>query len=882
MARPRLVPLKPKSIVDSIRIERVASVAPSMLIYDGTDTENDERVVIREYFPAAIATRESGGSGVEPASEADKKSFEEGLTRFVEHGRALYPFRHKNVVALRAMVEANGTAYLISDHIDGAPLDDLIEPGDALVVDEIDEILPGLLDGLAALHHGQLLHRAIAPGAILIRRDGMPILDLPAPTPAADDIAPPSLAPYVSANWREPSVGPVDDIYALSATLFRLITGSEPKPGRERLAADASGSPDREAAALATLGREWPSNLRTCVALCLRSNPAERPASISQVRDVLATGVAPVGPSGGENSSPPAAGQPPEPPAAKEDRQPEPQVSASEASGETGPSASAPTDGIRRSGGKEPSDAKTRPATGVDRKAGGDLPRQPDDVSTVWLGSGGGGPTELPRRRTAKPKRAEKRSKEADGPTKARDVPDSDDERTGPTQPGSRSKTGRSGRHSDRDQEQTAPRSEPSFRRKTTQKPGPARVGDDEDGEPTVRVERSERMQPPRRDKDVTAAPGKGGPEPDEPPTVPVRRSEEETKPGKPKQPAKAEEAAQGEAAEVEAPEVDAIEEEPATVPFRRATPADEDDAPGPGEETGVIYRKGAATPVRAPSRPSLRQAEASASEESPSGAPVVPAGLSLIAPASLPANQWQDLVVFLHDPGLASVVAKHIHENPAPGTGAGPEDLDAQNLIVSPETPLTVTPLIEEGRANPTSITLRWEEIFHRLDFRIAPLPGARPESGVIRVFMGPILLAESPLVFSETPGDPQRIGVRGFRAPFFSYVAGDEDIVPPLAAAAAHLRSPVTARAMSRRETPWDRDVLPMIEQADVMFLYWSAEASRSPHVRKEWEFALELHGPEFIRLISWVDPMPAPPIELSSVPLIRLGKNQLSLPT
>lgn len=745
MARPRLVPLKSKSEIDGIRLERVASVAPSMLLYDGIDTTSDDRVAVREYFPAAIATREAGGSGVQPAGAADKAAFDAGLNGFVDHGRALYPFRHKNVVALRAMVEANGTAYLISDHADGAPLDDLLEPGDALVVDEIEEILPGLLDGLAALHHGRLLHRGIAPGAILIRRDGTPILDLPAPAPGADDVAPPFLAPYVPSDWQDAGPDPKGDIYGLGATFYRLITGHEPALATERAAATAAGAADREAAALAELGGDWPRALRETIAACMTPAPGKRPGSVAAVRDLLEGG-APV-------ASPPDAA-----------------VSSAQA-GDSPP----PT--IPRRGRTDVT-AKTRPTTGLDRPPDANGPGEPDEVSTVWLGSGGARPTELPR------------------------------EPTGPTKP--------------------SRRVEPSFRRKAAGAPPAA--SDDEPA--TVPVERSEAKSVPDR--------------------APAQRSE-----GTP-------------------------DDEPATVPYRRESAVEKDDAPGPGEAAGVIYRRGTATPVRAPAKPTPQPISDASAEERPADAPVVPAGLSLVAPAGLPKRGWRDLVVYLHDPGLASLVAQHIDDNPAPGAVTTAQPMEAQNLIVPPGTRLTAVPVIDGGRVNPASMTLAWCETFHRLDFRLAADPGASPESGILRLFLGPILLAEAALDLSGAAGDPPvHSAVRGFRAPFFSYVAGDAAVVEPLSAAAAHLRAPVSLRAMKRRETPWDRDILPLIEEADVLFIFWSAEASRSANLRKEWEFALELRGPDFIRLISWLDPMPAPPIELEAVPFIRLDPAHLTVP-
>lgn len=62
------------------------------------------------------------------------------------------------------------------------------------------------------------------------------------------------------------------------------------------------------------------------------------------------------------------------------------------------------------------------------------------------------------------------------------------------------------------------------------------------------------------------------------------------------------------------------------------------------------------------------------------------------------------------------------------------------------------------------------------------------------------------------------------------------------------------------------WAKELFRHIDESDVMFLFWSSAARASDGVRKEWKYALEKKGDDFIRpVIIEGPPHPAPPQEL-----------------
>lgn len=58
------------------------------------------------------------------------------------------------------------------------------------------------------------------------------------------------------------------------------------------------------------------------------------------------------------------------------------------------------------------------------------------------------------------------------------------------------------------------------------------------------------------------------------------------------------------------------------------------------------------------------------------------------------------------------------------------------------------------------------------------------------------------------------------------------------------------------------WSEKLEAMIVEADIFQLFWSSNSMTSPFVRQEWEYALSLQRPNFIRPTYWEEPLPAKP--------------------
>ena len=116
-------------------------------------------------------------------------------------------------------------------------------------------------------------------------------------------------------------------------------------------------------------------------------------------------------------------------------------------------------------------------------------------------------------------------------------------------------------------------------------------------------------------------------------------------------------------------------------------------------------------------------------------------------------------------------------------------------------------------------------------------------------------------------------------YRKIFPSYSHDDQAIVADFAEVVRalgdeYLQDVLTLRSGER----WQTRLPELIEEADVFQLFWSSNSMRSPYCQQEWEHALALGRPLFVRPVYWEDPMPQdptlglPPVALRELHFIK----------
>ena len=235
-------------LLDTVVIGDAVDLGAATVSYSATDDGRPVRV--EEYFPARLARRADGVAVVPDAVAI--APFQTGLAAFTEAARGLARIRHPAIVGVRRWLVANGTCYLVACIAEGETLAERLGGDRSMTPEELERMVTPVLDGLAVAHRGGLLHRQIAPTAVVLRSDGTGILtnfSLDAKTVGGArqtfagggsgqvaNVKPgyAALEQY-SAGGR---VGPWTDVYGLGALLYRCATGRPPADAPRRAVRD--------------------------------------------------------------------------------------------------------------------------------------------------------------------------------------------------------------------------------------------------------------------------------------------------------------------------------------------------------------------------------------------------------------------------------------------------------------------------------------------------------------------------------------------------------------------------------------------------------------------------------------------------------------------
>jgi hypothetical protein len=181
----------------------------------------------------------------------------------------------------------------------------------------------------------------------------------------------------------------------------------------------------------------------------------------------------------------------------------------------------------------------------------------------------------------------------------------------------------------------------------------------------------------------------------------------------------------------------------------------------------------------------------------------------------------------------------------------------------------LTFVPEIAGVEFNPPRRSFLWLEPVHREDFRMragAELDG-KTARGRMTVFLGHIAIAEIALsvrVDAARPEPVQEVAkARTYRKIFASYSHRDVAIVNQFEQYARALGDEYLRDWIHLRTGEvWNDRLRQLIEQSDAFQLFWSWNAMGSKFVQLEYEHALSLNRPSFVRPTYWEEPMPTAP--------------------
>jgi serine/threonine protein kinase len=222
---------------------RVLGIGGFGVTYVAKDTQIGAIRAIKEYFPAALAARTSGGH-VAANKSNQRAPFEHGLKVFENEAELLRKFFDEPcIVQVYNRFFENGTAYFVMEYLDGLSVRALSKNmGGAVPIDFALEILRSTAEALSAVHRQGLLHRDVSPENIFLTKDGrIKLIDFGATRYFVGELSK-SLSIILKPGFAPPeqysskgNQGPWTDIYALAATFYSIVSGKKLPEAPDRL-----------------------------------------------------------------------------------------------------------------------------------------------------------------------------------------------------------------------------------------------------------------------------------------------------------------------------------------------------------------------------------------------------------------------------------------------------------------------------------------------------------------------------------------------------------------------------------------------------------------------------------------------------------------------
>ena len=276
-------------LAERYHVGRVLSFSGTTACYIAYDRTSNAPVYLREFMPAVFCERTETGALCPKEQTAD--AFSRLRDRFDTQGRTLAKLRDVAVLLpVYDLFKQNGTSYTVSEYLKPYTLSDrLAQKGGRLSWTEARKLILPFMSSLLSCHSAGLYHLAICPQNLLIDESGklrLTDFDLPEVRRETDRIAPQLVPGYAAPEQYTlgKTVGAPADVYAVAATLFRMLTGNPPMDGSKR---DAEGN---DLFLPADVAYTLPKHVSETLADALLPDTTKRIQTLAELRDRLSTG----------------------------------------------------------------------------------------------------------------------------------------------------------------------------------------------------------------------------------------------------------------------------------------------------------------------------------------------------------------------------------------------------------------------------------------------------------------------------------------------------------------------------------------------------------------------------------------------------------------
>ncbi len=245
------------------------------------------QVAIKEFFMSDINGREDNTV----TSGSKGGVYDKYKQKFAREAENLSKLHHPHIVKVLEYFEANNTVYYAMEYVEGGNLNEYIEQKNGLPEAECVKYAHQIGSALSYMHAHKMLHLDLKPGNVMLRKNGDAVLiDFGLSKQYDENGNPetsttvgggtPGYAPLEQSDYHEGKGFPVTmDVYALGATMYKMLTGVRPPEASSIL---NDGFPAYE------LQKHQVSDaLIACVARAMSALKKDRPQSVEALLNSL-------------------------------------------------------------------------------------------------------------------------------------------------------------------------------------------------------------------------------------------------------------------------------------------------------------------------------------------------------------------------------------------------------------------------------------------------------------------------------------------------------------------------------------------------------------------------------------------------------------------
>ena len=271
------------------KIEKVLGQGSFGITYLAEHTKLAKKVAIKEFFMKELNSRSEDGSITGMSDGSLSQSY---CQKFQKEADNLSRLDNQNIIRVTDSFSENDTFYYVMDYIDGQNLNDYVKTH-YVDAEEAVSIIKSVADALIYMHEEKhMLHLDLKPSNVMRRSDGhVFLIDFGLSKHYGDDGQPETsttiglgtvgYAPIEQANRaRNGEFRPTIDVYALGATLYKLLTRETPPPASDLVS-------DDELLENKLREKKIPNNLIKVVIGAMCPNVKKRIQNVREFRDVL-------------------------------------------------------------------------------------------------------------------------------------------------------------------------------------------------------------------------------------------------------------------------------------------------------------------------------------------------------------------------------------------------------------------------------------------------------------------------------------------------------------------------------------------------------------------------------------------------------------------